>query len=203
MEQLYEAVLFDFDGVLVDSEPIHYQCWREVLLPLSIDLEWDYYHRHFIGVSDRKMAEELAEMAVPKVGLDVVYAQYPRKTELFRERMHSELPFATGILELFRNLNGYRVGVVSSSRRSEVEPVLRKGGLFEHLHVTVCGEDVVKHKPDPEPYRKAAAHLNVERVLVVEDSDAGEASGLAAGFDVLRITKPDQTVSMVRARLSI
>ena len=203
MAQRYQAVLFDFDGVLVDSEPIHFDCWRQVLLPLGIQLKWTYYHRHFIGVSDRKMAEELAGMAVPSVAIEVIYAQYPLKTELFRERMHSELPFAAGVLDLVRDLNGYRVGVVSSSKRSEVEPVLAKGGLLEHLHVTVCGDDVTRHKPDPEPYRKAAAYLNVERVLVVEDSDAGEASGLAAGFDVLRIPQPRDTAALVRARLAM
>jgi len=199
----YQAVLFDFDGVLVDSEPIHYECWREVLLPLGIHLDWTYYHSHFIGISDRKMAAELAAMAVPELSVDTVYAQYPRKTELLRDRMHHRLPIAPGIVDLLRNLNGYRVGVVSSSVRDEVEPVLEKGGLLSYLAVTICGGDVTKLKPDPEPYRKAAGLLNVDRVLVVEDSEAGVASGLAAGFDVLRIPKPEQTAELVRARLQL
>lgn len=201
MPQRYQAVLFDFDGVLVDSEPIHYECWSQVLLPFGIQLDWTYYHRHFIGISDRRMAEELAGMADPPVSADVIYAQYPRKTELFRERMNLSLPIAPDIVDLLRNLNGYRLGVVSSSTRIEVEPVLEKAGLLPYLHVTVCGDDVTNLKPDPEPYRKAAAYLNVEHVLVVEDSDTGEASGLAAGFDVLRIPKPEHTATMVRARL--
>jgi beta-phosphoglucomutase len=199
----YQAVLFDFDGVLVDSEPIHYECWREVLLPLGINLDWAHYHSHFIGISDRKMAAELATMAVPPISADVIYAQYPRKTALFRERMNDRLPIAPGVVDLLRSLDGYRVGVVSSSIRAEVEPVLEKGGLLVYLQVTICGEDVSKLKPDPEPYRKAAASLNVERVLVVEDSEAGEASGRAAGFDVLRVPHPEQTAALVRSHLSL
>lgn len=199
----YQAVLFDFDGVLVDSEPIHFECWREVLLPLGIHLDWAYYHSHFIGISDRKMAAELAAMADPPLTTDLVYAQYPRKTELFRGRMHERLPVAPGVVELLRNLNGYQIGVVSSSIRAEVEPVLEKSGLLAYLQITICGNDVTKLKPDPEPYRTAAERLNVERVLVVEDSEAGIASGIAAGFDVLRIPHPEQTAAMVRARLQL
>ena len=56
----YEAILFDFDGVLLDSEPLHFACWRQVLLPLGIELDWETYRDHCIGVADRDMVEFLA-----------------------------------------------------------------------------------------------------------------------------------------------
>ncbi len=203
MAESYEAVLFDFDGVLADSEPVHFACWREVLLPLGISLEWERYHQHYIGISDRKMAEDLVKRAKRPVTVEEISARYDAKTELFREEIRRQLPFAPGVVEFVRSLNGYRVGVVSSSRSSEVRPVLEAGGLWESLSVTVFGEDVTRHKPDPEPYRKAAAILGVRRALVVEDSEAGVASGRAAGFDVLRIPDPARTVELVRRRLGM
>lgn len=198
----YQAILFDFDGVIVDSEPIHFDCWREVLAPLNIDFSWDYYHAHFIGISDRKMADEVSAMADPPVSAEAIFARYDAKTELFRARMHQRLPFAPGIVDFVTSLR-MPVGVVTSSRRSEVEPVLHAGGLLPSLSVTIFAEDVTRHKPDPEPYRTAAARIGVNKVLVVEDSLAGETSGRAAGFDVLRIPHPDETVRLVRQHLSL
>ncbi|MBS1830680.1 MAG: HAD family phosphatase [Acidobacteria bacterium] len=198
----YEAVLFDFDGVIVDSEPIHFECWSEVLAPLRVSFTWEYYHAHFIGISDRRMAEEVAAMADPPVAPDAVYSRYGAKSELFRERMRRELPFAPGIVELVTGLK-VPVGVVTSSGRMEVAPVLEAGGLMPLLAVTVFSEDVTRHKPDPEPYRKAAERLGVSRPLVVEDSVAGETSGRAAGFDVVRIPHPGETVRLVRERLGV
>jgi HAD superfamily hydrolase (TIGR01509 family) len=81
--------------------------------------------------------------------------------------------------------------------------VLIAGGLMERLDTTVFGDDVTRHKPDPEPYLKAASLLGVTRALVVEDSEAGQASGLAAGFDVVRIPTPDQTAELVRRHLGL
>ena len=61
MSSGYDAILFDFDGVLVDSEPLHWECWREVVSPYGLDLTWEDYARECIGVSDRKMIQALAE----------------------------------------------------------------------------------------------------------------------------------------------
>jgi len=80
--------------------------------------------------------------------------------------------------------------------------VLQAGGLLPLLSATVYADDVQRHKPDPEPYRHAAALLSVGNALVVEDSAAGEASGRAAGFPVLRITSPGEVADRVRAHLA-
>lgn len=194
----YEAIFFDFDGVIVDSEPLHYECWRDILEPLGVRFEWDYYHAHFIGVSDRKVIEEAVARSGVTMTADEVFAYFPKKTELFRERVRKELPFVPGVFELFDELGAYKVGVVSSSHRSEVAPVLEAGGLLRRLDVTVFGNDVTRHKPDPEPYRKAGEALGVTRALVVEDSQAGLTSGRAAGFDVLHVPSPDQMAGLVR-----
>lgn len=199
----FEALLFDFDGVVVDSEPIHWACWRKVLEPLEVDLPWDYYHAHFIGVSDKRMAEVIAGMGPASVTTADILAAYPRKTELFRAEMASRLPFSPGVPELLAELNShYRLAVVTSSRKSEVEPVLRAGHLLPLLRTVIYADDVARHKPDPEPYRKAAELLEISRALVIEDSEAGETSGKAAGFPVLRVSSPDEVAPSVRRAIA-
>jgi beta-phosphoglucomutase len=197
----YEAILFDFDGVLVDSEPIHFDCWREVLAPFGIDLDWPTYHRTFIGVSDRTMLNALAPLARRPVTAGQLYHLYPAKKELFRARILVQPPLSHGLMELLSELAGFRLAVVTSSGRAEVKPVLEACGIEPFLSAAVFGDDVQSHKPAPEPYQRAAALLGVERALVVEDSDAGVASGRAAGFDVLRIPEPHRMVELVRQHL--
>ncbi len=198
-----EAVLFDFDGVLLDSEPVHFICWSEVLTPFGMKLDWATYAAECIGVADRVMMDIFARAADPPADAEKLWAQYPRKQECFRKRMAEAPPFADGLADLMRSLAGdYRLAVVSSSARGEVEPMLVRAGIYELLGTVVCGEDVARHKPAPEPYLLAAARLGVTSALVVEDSEAGMASGRAAGFEVLRIPNPAETASLVRSRLA-
>jgi HAD superfamily hydrolase (TIGR01509 family) len=189
--------------VLVDSEPVHYSCWCDVLKPYGFDLDWDTYARNCIGVSDRRMLEQFASDAGPPVTLERLLDEYPRKKELFRERIATADVFDPATIELVRTLGArYKLAVVSSSARAEVEPSLVRYGVREHLHALVCGWEAARLKPAPDPYLKAAALLGVTRALVVEDSDAGEESGRAAGFDVLRVSSTAEVPARVRAALS-
>ncbi|MCX6593822.1 MAG: HAD family phosphatase [Acidobacteria bacterium] len=197
----YQAVLFDFDGVLVDSEPVHFACWQEILAPYRITLDWDYYEQNCIGVSDRAMIATLVPLANPSVEFDEIYAQYPRKKALFRDRMLAQPAIYEPTMELVRSLDGYKRAVVTSSGRTEVEPILDKLGLLPHLDATVFGGDVERLKPAPDPYLRAASLLGITRALVVEDSEAGIASGQAAGFDVVRITHARDVAQLVRDAL--
>jgi len=72
--------------VLVDSEPVHYECWLEILAPHGVSLDWVTYRDHCIGISDRAMLAMLCEKASGPVDFDKLWSEYPRKKELFRER---------------------------------------------------------------------------------------------------------------------
>lgn len=199
----YQAILFDFDGVLVDSEPIHFDCWGEILRPFGINLEWEYYATNCIGVSDRAMIATLAPLAEPPVEFDALYAQYPNKKSLFRERMLVNPPIPADTLRLLDDLRDFPLGLVTSSGQSEVAPILERLGIRDRFAAQVYGGDVARLKPAPDPYLRAAELLGVTRALVVEDSEAGIAAGTAAGFDVVRITTPTEVASKVRAALSL
>lgn len=196
----FDAILFDFDGVLVDSEPIHYDCWIETLRPFGFQMDWDTYANTCIGISDRTMIERFAQSQTPPLDADELYAQYPRKKELFRDRMLAANPFALDTLELIREIT-VPMAVVSSSGRTEVEPPIIQAGIRHHFQAMVCGLEAGKLKPAPDPYLKAAADLNAKTPLVIEDSDAGTAAGLAAGFQVLRIAHPGELASRLRTAL--
>ena len=203
MAKQYEAILFDFDGVLVDSEPIHYECWMEVLAPYGFRVDWDTYSREWIGVSDRDMIRRFCASADPPLDFEAIWAQYPHKTEVFRSRMAERPVFHQDTLRVLDQLQDYKLAVVSSSARTEVEPPLIRAGIRERFGALVCGREVQNLKPAPDPYLKAAEMLGAGAALVVEDSDAGEASGRAAGFDVLRLRHPSELAEELSARLGL
>jgi HAD superfamily hydrolase (TIGR01509 family) len=194
-------VLFDFDGVLADTEPIHWSCWKETLAPLEIELTWETYCANCIGVADRNMLAFLATLASRPVEVESLRPHYATKKELFRRKIGEANPCSAETVELIRSLGGYRVAVVTSSGRLEVAPVLERAGLIPYLAAMVFGEDVRRHKPAPDPYLLAAERLGAARPLVVEDSAAGVESARAAGFDCVRVGSPAEVAVMVRSAL--
>ncbi|PWU07116.1 MAG: HAD family hydrolase [Terriglobia bacterium] len=198
----FDAILFDFDGVLVDSEPIHCDCWAQVLAPFGITLNWGEYRDRYLGMDDREMIRRLAAEADPPLAWDALWAQYPRKKELFQRRMEQP-PFPGGLLPLLEGLQRkFKLAVVSSSARSEIEPPLIAGGLRHYFSALVTGGDAPRHKPAPDPYLLAARLVDARVPLVVEDSPAGIASGHAAGFEVLAVGNAAEMPRILLDRLS-
>lgn len=201
--QTPDAILFDFDGVLLDSEPLHFACWAEVLEPLGVRLDWNFYSRHCIGIDDREMLRMMATQSEPPRAWDELWARYPAKRDLFRERTLHAPPFDPAIGDLLAELHPtYNMAVVSSSGRAEIEPLLQAAGLRQHFDALVCGREAGGLKPLPDPYLKAARDLGAKRPLVLEDSDAGIAAASAAGFEVIRVESPSRVPALLRSRLT-
>jgi beta-phosphoglucomutase len=201
----FDAVFFDFDGVLMDSEPVHWACWAEVLARVGVTLTWEYYLEHGVGVDDREILRRIAEEADPPRDCQELWSLYPGKRDLFRERMETNPPFADGLAELLRELEPeHKLAVVSSSLCSEIEPLLESAGLRRFFGTVVGAESVErgKRKPAPDPYLIAAERLGARAPLVVEDSEPGAASGRAAGFMVLRVPGAAEMPALVRAAIN-
>ena len=197
-----EAIFFDFDGVLLDTEPVHWACWADVLAPAWLILTWDYYRDHCIGIDDRDMLRAMARQADPPRDWDSLWALYPAKKLLFQARM-SAPPFEPALAGMLPGLHRqFKMAVVSSSSSSEIAPLLVAGGIREHFDTIVGGDDVNRHKPAPDPYLLAASRLGVDTALVLEDSAAGIASGCAAGFEVLTVRHPAEVAGLLRERLA-
>ena len=200
----FDAILFDFDGVLVDSEPMHCACWAEVLAPFGVTLEWDFYRREGIGIDDRDMLRILATQVDPPRDWETLWAEYPAKKQLFRTRMVDRPEFLPEIGQMLKRLHGtYKLAVVSSSSTDEIEPMLEAGGLRHYFDTVVGGNQVKRQKPAPEPYLLGAERLGARTALVIEDSDAGLEAGRAAGFEVLRVVHPRDVPALLLQRLGI
>jgi beta-phosphoglucomutase len=196
---IFDSILFDFDGVLADTEPIHYQCWLEVLAPFGLEPTWDYYQRECIGISDRLMVERISTPAL----FDQIWPQYSVKQALFRQKLMLKSPFLAETTAMLSELAPhYKLAVVSSSGRTEIEPPIVRAGLREYFQAMVCGKEAGNLKPSPDPYLRAAQLLGAKSPLVVEDSVAGEASGRAAGFEVLRVNSAESVPAEIRRILN-
>jgi beta-phosphoglucomutase len=193
----YDALLFDFDGVLADTERVHHRDWNQTLEPLGIQLDWPAYQKNFVGVADEVALRE-------RLHLDDRDGLVARKQAFFRKGLEESEPFLADTVRLLEELHKlYTLAVVSSSYKSEVEPPLIRGGIRRCFQLLITGEDVKNFKPSPEPYLLAAERLGSRRPLVIEDSEAGVASGLAAGFEVLRVSAVENVGREVRERLGL
>ena len=139
---IYDAILFDFDGVLADTEPLHCQCWAEILKPFGYELTWETFVREFVGVSDQDLVRRMAAARVPPIPFDDLWAVYPKKKELFRTRVSEAPPILGETVALIEELRrDYKLAVVSSSARIELEPALIRCGIRQHFVELVCGKE--------------------------------------------------------------
>lgn len=145
----------------------------------------------FVGVADRAMIEQIAAEQIPARSAEELWPSYLRKRALFQERVAADPPIRPETVRLLECLkNCCKLAVVSSSDRSEIEPPLKRANIYHWFQTLVCGTEVRHLKPAPDPYLRAAELLGARHPLVVEDSETGAAAGLAAGFEVLRLSSP-------------
>jgi beta-phosphoglucomutase len=214
---MIRAIFFDFDGVLVDSEPVHYECWAEVLRGQGIPLEWEFYNENFIGSSDREMLEVLCGRFGKIYDLAFFRECYAQKKSLYQERALGRLVVPPELAAFILTLSEtHHLGVVSSSIRCEVEPHLEGQGIRPAITTLVCHEDVDRFKPEPEPYLRALHLVNVHRnglaedstvlpgdCLVIEDSVPGAEAGRRAGMRVVRVSSPRSVLGLLQAELGV
>ena len=210
---MIRAIFFDFDGVLVASEPVHFECWAEVLSAYGMPLTEQFYFDNFVGISNQEMIEVLCRHYGWAHSREFFEECYAKKKVLYATRVLEGCRTPDDLAAFIRSQSGnYRLGVVSSSARSEVEPLLVRQGLRDWLAALVCGSDDVKNlKPAPDPYLRALELVNVgaakalqpQECLVVEDSGPGVESGRLAGMRVLRVTQPEEVWSRLRDVLNV
>jgi HAD superfamily hydrolase (TIGR01509 family) len=184
-----EAVVFDLDGLLLDSE----QVWDEVREQLVKERGGRWHERaqtEMMGMSSvewsRYMHDELGLSEPP----DEISGEVVRRLE---ERYQRELPLIDGAREAVERLAArWPLGLASSSHRELIDLVLALSGLTEFFRVTVSSEEVPRGKPAPDVYLEAARGLGVppERCAAVEDSRNGIRSARAAGMKVIAIPNP-------------
>ena len=188
------AVLFDFDGVLVDSEPLHFEALRDCLRPEGIEIELGEYLQHYLAYDDWGAIRRALERHGRAQDPERVRGIAERKAGIFQELM-GRIPFFPGAPDLVRALaSEVPLAIASGALRREIEEILEAGGLRGLFAAVVGADDVVNTKPHPEPYLAAmsaleprAPGLRPAECLVIEDSMAGIAAALAAGMRVVGV----------------
>lgn len=198
---MLRALLLDFNGVLLDDEPLHLELLRRVLAEEGVPLAADEVRRRFLGRDDRaSFAAALGDAGEPPPAHHVERL-VARKASYYREAVQAQgHTFFPGALELVREAAaaGLMLGVVSGALLDEVEGTLRQAGVRDLFKAIVSGDDVEAGKPSPEGYRLGMQLLNAtpplperllhpHEVLAIEDSPPGIAAAQAAGLVTLGV----------------
>lgn len=198
---MLRALLFDFNGVLVDDEPLHLELFQRVLAEEGLDLSEEDYYASYLGFDDRGCFAAVLAAAGRPLPPPQVARLVARKASYYREEIRRRgYPFFPGAVSLVEATagRGWMLGVVSGALRDEVEGALRQAAIRDRFKVLVTAEDVAASKPDPESYRLALAALNSRpplperlvhphEVLAIEDSPAGLESAAGAGLLTLGV----------------
>jgi HAD superfamily hydrolase (TIGR01509 family) len=185
-----QALIFDMDGVLVDSEPIHFAVARQILAQVGIEFT-DKTARAFVGQSVRDFLRAATHRWVLPGTPEEYEAQYDT---LFLQAVARPLPPRDGAVWLIDEARrrGCRVGLASTSRRSWIDALLRATGLEGRFDAVVGGDMVEDVKPAPDIYLRAAAGLGLSPAscVAVEDSAAGVRAARSAGMRVVGLITP-------------
>lgn len=204
-----DALILDFDGVIVDSEPIHLACFAKVLLPAGVKLTHEDYYEKYLGYDDHDcFVAALRDHGLP-VDEGQIAAMVRAKSALVQETYSREVTPLPGSAELIRSVAGAKVplAVCSGALREEIEQAARAVGVRDLFAVIVAARDVSHGKPDPEGYRLALDRLRAATgrplragaSVVVEDSVAGIDAALGAGMKVLAVTNSYSAQALHRA----
>ena len=196
---MIRAILMDFNGVIINDEPIQLQAYREILKDDGIDIsDEDYFSR--LGMDDKTFVASILEAAGKKAEPEKVLEVTAAKTEKWSAIVGRDLPLFPGIDDFVKRMsNELSLGIVSMAKREEIGFVLEMAGIAPCFSVIVSADDVSKCKPDPECYRIGFAKIDAHRTshghgplihsdcLVIEDSPPGVQAARAAGLPVLGV----------------
>jgi len=197
---MIQAILFDFNGVIIDDEPLHMKAYTEALAAEGVTFTEKDYHDS-LGMDDVTFVHAAFGRVGKELTDETVRAVIERELELHRQMISEELPLFPGVVTFVKTFSrSCPLGVVSMARRAEVDYVLERAALDRAFSVIVSAEDAHTCKPDPCCYQRALEKLNERRsmahvlplqaveCLVIEDSPPGIQAGRTAGMRTLGVT---------------
>ncbi len=187
-EGAFGAYLFDCDGTVVDSMPLHYLAWRQALAEWKCDFSEELFYA-WGGVPVAEVIERLNRergLAMPVAEVEA------RKESLYYERLPQLRPVPEVMEQIDAMYGKIPFAVVSGSTRESVVKSLEATKLIDKFQTMVCAGDYAKSKPDPEPFLLAASRLGVapSACLVFEDAEIGIRSAIAAGMAHVKVPSP-------------
>jgi len=227
---MIKAVIFDLDGVIINSEPLHDESTAIVLQKNGISIS-EKERKQFLGLNDKEIFSQVVkENKLKKTPEDLiqerekVYFDLIKKVkenklkktpeDLIQERekvyfdliKKKGLDLFPGVLEAIQKFSKrYKLAITTSSEKSKVDFTLKKFNLSQYFPIIITGEDITKGKPDPEPYIKTIKQLGVKskECLVIEDSINGMKSALDAGCFCIAVTNTFPAAQLKQADMIV
>jgi beta-phosphoglucomutase family hydrolase len=193
-EGVFKAYLFDCDGTIVDSMPLHYLAWKQTLAEWNCEFDEDLFY----AWGGRPVADIIASLN-ERDGLAMPLEQLAhRKEQLY----YADLPLLQAVPEVLEHIEAsygtIPFAVVSGSSRESVTSSLEALGLLDRFETMVCAGDYSRGKPDPEPFLMAAQQLGIDpgECLVFEDADTGIQAATAAGMASVKVAQPKERLAV-------
>ncbi len=206
---MLRAVIFDFDGVITDSEILHFRAFNTVLASHGFELSKHEYYKDYLGLSDKDCFKALIGEGRLPVQESHIPALIQQKTQLFEKLARTEGKIIEGVREFLALLTKSQVpiAICSGALRPEIELILEEAGLRDGFDVNDSAEEVHRGKPDPEGFLLALQKLNEvwpdpiapECCIVVEDSHWGLQAARAAGMHTIAVTNTYDAAQLKQA----
>jgi HAD superfamily hydrolase (TIGR01509 family) len=191
------AVIFDFDGVIADTEPLHFESLRRILADIEISLTKQDYYADYLGFDDRGCILEALRINRRPTSPSLLKELMTKKAAAYLTSIKDHLVIFPGVREFVEAAAAtYPIAIASGALRPEIELVLEQIGIRQAFGHITSAEDVTCGKPNPEPFLQALAGLNrhqstaaisPDSCLVIEDSLPGIRAAKAAGMKVLAV----------------
>jgi HAD superfamily hydrolase (TIGR01509 family) len=195
---MLRAIIFDFDGVITDSEILHFRAFNAILGQHGVELTKQEYYKNYLGLTDADCYKTL----IGEGRLPITEAQVPslvqQKTKVFETMARSEGRIIEGVREFLDMLStaGIPIAICSGALRAEIELILEEADLRHYFEVIVSAEEVTRGKPDPQGFLMALRKLidlweepiAPECCVVIEDSHWGLQAARAAGMRPVAVT---------------
>ncbi|MBI4488995.1 MAG: HAD family phosphatase [Deltaproteobacteria bacterium] len=197
-ESMLKCIIFDFNGVLVDDEPVHLKMFQTVLKEEGISLNKKDYYERYLGMDDRGCFKAAYQDQGRNLDETSLAELIQRKALYYRQSMEKGVIVFPGVEKLIPDLfSRFPLAIASGALRSEIEIILESITLRKYFQVIVSTEDVSQGKPNPEIFIKALSLLNEQKIsarsihplecLVVEDSKEGILAAHRAGMRCLAV----------------
>ena len=185
---MIKAIIFDMDGLMIDSERVTFECYQEILKGMNLTMDEEFY-KTLLGKPLKGIYQRFYDVYGNDFPIEDVIKDVHA---LMAKRFETEgVPIKTGLKSLLEYLkeNNYKTMVATSSNRDRVDVILKQAGITQYFDGEICGDEVVNGKPNPEVFLKACKKVNVqpEEALVLEDSEAGIKAAHDGGIKVICI----------------
>lgn len=207
---MLRAIIFDFDGVIADTEPIHLKAFQNTLEEKGITLSEEQYNEKYLAYDDKTFFNELLKDRNIPNDEDTVSHFISRKSEHFNHILKGNILILEGVPDFIKQVSyKFPLSIGSGALTSEIVEILEYAGLRDYFNIIVSADDVQNCKPDPEVYLKvlglinetSSSRITADECLVIEDSISGIMAAHSAGMKCLAITNSYSEQDLSEAEL--